>query len=228
PLVGELALDRLADDPLRLLGVPLHAAGGVGHLAAPLPDALAHLGRHGLGELILALVHHVGQALLERRPLVRRRQAPRLERLVRHVRRAPRLVGAAIGDAGDDLTGRRAPHLERGAGALPLPAQVPRADVLGSAHGGGLLAAAAQLVGAAGSSRSPTLKVSLAAPYASHLADRTAAPSSMRPRRSSRASQSQVVRRHTSCRAHSVGRALASSTNPASLRKPAVSTTASR
>src|SRR5690606_9027884 len=162
------------------------------------------------------LEHQVGPALQERRPLERRRQAPRLERLVRHVRRAPRLVGAAIGDAGDDLTGRRAPHLERGAGALPLPAQVPRADVLGSAHGGGLLAAAAQLVGAAGSSRSPTLKVSLAAPYASHLADRTAAPSSMRPRRS------------TSCRAHSVGRALASSTNPASLRKPAVSTTASR
>src|SRR5690606_23809444 len=86
------------------------------------------------GQLLLALEHEGGPALEDRRALERRRPAPRLERLDGHVGSPPRLLGTAVGDARHDLAVGGVPDLERRGSALPLPAQVPGADVFGSAH----------------------------------------------------------------------------------------------
>jgi hypothetical protein len=130
-----LVRDRLAADPLGLLGVEAHRLAELAHLAACLVERLAHLERHRDGEIVEPVERDARELAQQGAALEAGRPPPRSERLGGRGHRGAdgRLVGP-IGDR-DHVTARRVTALEA---AIPRPelAADERPAVQGRAHGG--------------------------------------------------------------------------------------------
>ena len=112
-LVGAGRRDRLAVDPLGLLGEPQQEVGGVADLVAGHADRLALLLGHQLGQLLAALEHELVRLGEVRRPLVGGAGRPRRERGGGGLDRGARVGDPGVGDLADHLAGGRVPRVER-------------------------------------------------------------------------------------------------------------------
>ena len=79
-VVVALVGDRLAADPLRLLGVEAHRLGELADLATRLVERLAHLPRHRSGEVVEPVERHPGELAQQVAALEAGRGAPGPER----------------------------------------------------------------------------------------------------------------------------------------------------
>ena len=101
PAARRVRGDRLAVDPLRLLGVPLDEGGAVEDLALRLGQRLALLGGEDHREVVGRLDHQVEPAAQDRRPLLRGQGRPCGERTVGGVDRPPDVVARRARDGAE-------------------------------------------------------------------------------------------------------------------------------
>jgi hypothetical protein len=116
PLVPQLAGHGVAEQAAALDGGVVRRVDALLHVAARLVQDLAHLPRHGVGDLLLAFRQQVADAAQHIAPQRRRRPAPLVEAALRRLNRLLQVVTRGTGERADQIVRvGRVPVLERAA-----------------------------------------------------------------------------------------------------------------